>query len=439
MQIAVLGAGVIGLTTASALVERGHRVTLVDRQPAAGLETSFGNGAQLSYAYVAPLASAALLAKLPGLLFDRNGPIRVRPSLDPAFIRWGLAFLAACNDRTARATTRAQLDLAAASRAELMRLKDTLDLEFGWGEPGKLVLFRHEKSMAAAARQADMFRDWGIEQEVASPKRCLELEPTLRVPAAAIEGGVFTPSDQVGDCAAFCTALADRLHRSGQVTWRLDTTIEAATVERGRLRAIRTDRGAVEADAFVLCLAQGSVHLARSAGFRLGLQPMKGYSLTVPTAADTPPLRRSVTDFDNKIVYAPLRQGNRTLVRVAGIADLVGGDVTLDRGRLDTVRHAADAFLALDRSGDDRPWTGFRPMTPDGRPIIGPAPVEGLFLNTGHGALGWTLACGSAQLSAELIDGAPTTVDPAPFAFDRPSWAAGSALNRTSRRRAVPA
>ena len=136
MEVAVLGAGVIGLTTAWALVERGHRVILVDRQPAAGLETSFGNGAQLSYAYVAPLASAALLAKLPGLLFDRDGPIRVRPSLDPAFIRWGLAFLAACNDRTERATTRAQLDLAAASRSELMRLKDALDLEFGWGEPG---------------------------------------------------------------------------------------------------------------------------------------------------------------------------------------------------------------------------------------------------------------------------------------------------------------
>lgn len=419
MHVAVLGAGVIGLTTAWALVERGHRVTLVDRQPAAGLETSFGNGAQLSYAYVAPLASAALLTKLPGLLFDRDGPIRVRPSLDPAFLRWGLRFLAACNDRTERATTRAQLDLAAASRSELMRLKDTLDLEFGWGEPGKLVLFRSEKSMAAAARQAALFRDWGIEQELASPERCLELEPALCVPAAALKGGVFTPSDQVGDCAAFCTALTERLQRSRQVAWRLGTTIEAATVEHGGLRAIQTDQGVVEADAFVLCLAQGSVRLARSAGFRLPVQPMKGYSLTMATAADTRPLQRSVTDFDNKIVYAPLRQGNRTVVRVAGIADLVGGDVALDQRRLATVRRAADAFLALDLSGGDQPWAGLRPMTPDGRPIISPSPIEGLFLNTGHGALGWTLACGSAQLAADLIDGAPTSVDPAPFAFGR--------------------
>lgn len=421
MEVAVLGAGVIGLTTAWALVERGHRVTLVDRQPAAGLETSFGNGAQLSYAYVTPLASASLLAKLPGLLFDRNGPIRVRLSLDPAFIRWGLAFLAACNDRTERATTRAQLDLAEASRAELLRLKDTLDLEFGWGEPGKLVLFRSEKSMTAAARQAALFRDWGIEQEVASPERCLELEPALRAPASALQGGVFTATDQVGDCAAFCTALAERLRRSGQVTWQLGTTIEAAMVERGRLRAVRTDCGAIEADVFVLCLAQGSVRLARSAGFRLPVQPMKGYSLTLATAVDTQPLRRSVTDFDNKIVYAPLRQGNRTAVRVAGIADLVGGDMALDERRLAGVRRAADAFLALDRSCGDQPWAGLRPMTPDGRPIIGPSPVAGLFLNTGHGALGWTLACGSAQLVADLIDGAPTTIDPAPFAFGRSS------------------
>jgi D-amino-acid dehydrogenase len=182
-------------------------------------------------------------------------------------------------------------------------------------------------------------------------------------------------------------------------------TIGRVTRRQSRLHAVETDAGPVEADVFVLCLGPGSARFAQSAGFRLPIQPMKGYSLTVPAAAGTAALTRSVTDFDNKIVFAPLNSGGRAVVRVAGIAELIGDDLALDPKRLGLLRQTAEATLSLDWSNGAQPWAGLRPMTPTGRPIIARSPLANLYVNAGHGALGWTLAGGSAQLCAELIDG----------------------------------
>jgi D-amino-acid dehydrogenase len=419
MRIVVLGAGVVGLATAWSLLERGHQVTVVDRQNGGGLETSFGNGAQLSYAYVAPLASAATLAKLPSLLLARDAPIKIRPQLDLEFLRWGIGFLKACNATAERDTTAALLSLANLSRAEIARLSPSLGFDFDLGTPGKLIIFRDQKSFAAAARHAAVLYDWGVDQEIASPQRCLEIEPALRVAASELEGGVFTPSEQVGDCAAFCAGLARKLMRHPDVTWRMDETIEKPVVEGRRLRAVRTSKDQLEADAFVLCMASGSARFARSAKFTLPIQPMKGYSLTLRSRGRSQHLTRSVTDFDNKVVFAPLRQDDAAMVRIAGVADLVGPDLRLDEQRLSSIRRAARTVLDIDPSPDDQPWAGLRPATPDSRPLIGASPLENLFVNTGHGGLGWTLACGSARLTAELLDGAPTSISPKPFAVSR--------------------
>jgi D-amino-acid dehydrogenase len=419
MQVAVLGAGVIGLTTAWALVERGHDVTIVDRQPFAGLETSFGNGAQLSYAYVAPLASASILAKLPSLLLSRDGPICIRPSLDPAFIRWGIDFLRACNAGTERQTTLAQLALAHLSRLEMERLRQALSLDFGLTQSGKLVVFRSKASFATARQGAETLRRAGVEQEIASPERCLEIEPALRMAPDALAGGIFTPSEEAGDCAAFCSALAAVLARHPNVTWRMNTVIQAPVVEHGKLKAIVTNTGDIAADAFVLSLAIGSASFARAAGFHLPIQPMKGYSLTIAPAAGARTLTRSVTDFDNKTVFAPLRSAAASMIRVAGIADFVGTDLSLDVRRLDVVRRLARTTLDLDTSGDDRPWAGLRPATPDSRPIIERSPIHNLIVNSGHGGLGWTLACGSARLCAEIVDNAEATLPLEAFAIER--------------------
>lgn len=419
MNIAVLGAGVIGLTTAWALVQKGHNVTIVDRQPAAGLETSFGNGGQLSYAYVAPLASTSTLAKLPFLLLTRAGPLRIRPSLDLDFIRWGLGFVRACNDDAELATTLALLELAKLSRREVGQITHQLKLSYGLAEPGKLVVFRSEESFAAATRNATLFAAFGVVQEITSPQRSLEIEPALRIPANELKGGVFTPTEQVGNCAEFCAALAGHLARSEAVTWRLNTLLGKVRTEGGRLKFIQATGGDIEADAFVLALGCGSTAFARSAGFYLPVQPLKGYSITASAAPRSPALTRSVTDFDNKTVFAPLTVDGEPRIRIAGIADMVGNNTQIDQKRLRSVRELGRAALRLDNTADDRPWAGLRPATPNGRPIIGHSPFANLFLNTGHGGLGWTLASGSARLCAELISGEATALPMSHFALTR--------------------
>lgn len=426
MRVCVLGAGVIGLTTAWALSEAGCEVEVVDRDTDPARGASAANGAQLSYSYVAPLASPDTLRHLPALLLDRDGPSRVRPGLDPAFLRWAVAFLRACRASVARETTAAQLALAGLSRAELDRVAGATagaaSLEFGRRVAGKLVLFRGARSFAAARRHAEAQAGLGAEQRALDAAGCLALEPGLRLDAAEIAGGVFTPSEEVGDCAAFCRGLAERLRRRDTVAWHMGE--EAVPVLRGgALRAVRVGAREVAADRFVLCLGAGSTRFARRAGVRLPVYPMKGYSLTLRPRAPGGALSRSVTDADRKVVFAPLREGGIDLIRAAGVADLVGHDPALDPARLAAVRDAAFAALDVDRGADPRPdlrpWAGLRPATPDSRPIVGPSPVPGLFLNTGHGALGWTLACGSARLATDLLLGREPPIRPGWFGLER--------------------
>ena len=419
MRACIVGAGVIGLTTAWELADSGYEVTVVDRQREAGAETSFANGAQLSYSYVAPLASPDTLRKLPRLLLSHAAPIRIRPTYDPDFIRWGLDFLAACNERMVRETTRTQLALAALSREALNRLTEAQDLSFGLRTAGKLIVHRKPSTFENAKRQVELQAGDGEAQRLLSPDGCLSLEPSLKIPPDELAGGVYTPSEQVGDCREFCRELAERLQRRNSVTWQLGSHVRGLVVRNGAARALDTSQGEIEADLVVLATGAEAPRFAKKAGFRLPIYPMKGYSITARPAPEARPLRHSVTDFDRKIVYAPLVENGRDVVRVAGIADLVGFDRRVDEKRLATMTRQAADFLALDLESDLRPWAGLRPATSDSRPIIGWSPLRNLFLNTGHGALGWTLACGSARLAAEIITGAPPSVRPEWFALKR--------------------
>ncbi|HYG84946.1 MAG TPA: D-amino acid dehydrogenase [Azospirillum sp.] len=403
MRIAVLGAGVVGLTTAYCLVDDGHEVVVIDRGdgPAAG--ASRANGAQLSFSYVAPLASPSVVAKLPELVLSRESPLRLYPQLDPQLWSWCARFLAACTRRQAAETTVRLLALSFFSRSILDELIHREAIRFAHASNGKLVVYSDAESLASAAEQLEFQRTLGCEQELLDTDGCLAVEPALEHIRDRLTGGVFTRSDSAGDCRTFCEELAERIRRRSPASeFRFDTAIERFALEGRRIRGVRTGAGLVEADAVVLALGSGSRRLARTAGFDLPIYPLKGYSITVPAANDSGTPRVSVTDSAHKIVYARLGP----MLRAAGIADLAGHDDAIDDARLDLlVQRARATFPGAGDYADVRPWAGLRPATPKGTPILGRSPVENLFLNIGHGALGFTLAAGAARVVADVVAG----------------------------------
>ncbi len=418
MRICVLGAGVVGLTTAWALTEAGFEVVIVDGAARPGQGASQGNGAQLSYNFVAPLASPHTLRHLPAMLLDRDGPLRIKPSLDPSFLRWGVAFLRACTSSASRQTTAAQLALAALSRSELDRVQKQAGLSFGRSVAGKLVVYRQPANFDAARRQVGSQCVMGTEQVILGPAESLLKEPALRIPKAELAGGVFTPSEEVGDCAMFCDGLAEHLRQRNTVSWQLGAAVQPV-LRGGQLVAVSDGKTEIAADAFVLCLGSGSARFADACGFHLPIQSMKGYSLTLRPRTPDAMLHHSVTDADRKVVFAPMTAQSNPMIRVAGIAEMIGDDRSIDPKRLALIRANATAALDVDQDSDPIGWAGLRPATPDSLPIIGPSPVRGLWLNTGHGALGWTLACGSARLLTDQVLGSTPPIKATLFALSR--------------------
>jgi D-amino-acid dehydrogenase len=317
-----------------------------------------------------------------------------------------------------RETIAAQLALAALSRSELVRLSQRLMLSFGLRTAGKLVVFRSKREFDTARRAiaAEIDEDG---QQVLTPAECLALEPALQLDIGELAGGIFTASEQVGDCAAFCAGLTFRLRRQRNVEWLLGTDVIGPVRSGGRMVAIDTGNGHLQADRFVLCMGAASSAFARACGFYLPIYPLKGYSITLTPARGARVLRHSVTDMERKLVFAPLARDGHTAIRIAGIADLESNNTTIDTRRIDILRRASAELLGMDAAGDVEPWCGLRPMTPDSRPIIGWSPLDGLFVNSGHGMLGWTLACGSARLTADMIDRKPEANEASAFALRR--------------------
>lgn len=401
MHIAVLGAGVVGLATAYYLVRDGHRVTLIEREAGVGLGTSFANGGQLSYSYVAPLAGPGVLPKIPPWLLRRDSPLRLHPRLDPQQWLWLAQFVRACSARQADLTTRRLLALSFYSRAMMAALTHAQPLNFDHTKRGKLIAYSDGASFDAARRLMAYQHSLGCEQEALSAAQCLELEPALVDLRARLSGGIFTPSEEAGDCYEFCLEL-ERLLLAAGVKIALDSEIRGLTLRGGAVVAVETAQGPVACDAAVLTLGAASPGLMRKLGVRLPIYPLKGYSLTAPVPADGRVPRISVTDYKKRIVYALL--GDE--LRVAGMADIAGFDTTPDPARLALLlREARRAFPAAAHWDNAKTWCGLRPATPKGPPILGPTGHAGLWLNVGHGALGFTLALGSGKVVADLIAG----------------------------------
>lgn len=401
MRVVVLGAGVIGLATAWCLLRDGHRVTLVERNQGVALETSYANGGQLSYSYVAPLASPSVLPKLPPWLLSADAPLRFRPQADLQQWRFCLAFLLACTQRQSDLTTRQLLALSFYSRALTRELVEAEGLDFAYARSGKLVVHSDAAAYAAACRLLDYQASLGCEQQALDADACVALEPALAHMRPLLAGGIHTPSEDAGDCYRFCTGLEQRLRAAG-ASFVLGEAVQRLAIEGGCIRAAETAHGAVEGEAYVLATGNRSVALARSAGIRLPMYPLKGYSLTVPVADDAGAPRVSVTDYAQKVVYARLGES----LRVAGMAEIAGHEPTPDPRRIALLaRQAASRFPAAGDYDGARVWCGLRPATPKGAPVLGTTPYPNLMLNVGHGALGFTLAMGSAQVVTDLVAG----------------------------------
>lgn len=394
----VLGAGVVGITSAWALAEAGWRVRVLDAQGVAQ-GTSLRNGGQLSYRYVAPLADAGIPLKALRWLLQADGPLRWRPQFDEGQWAWLLRFLALCNRRDHRATTSRLARLGHFSRSCLHRLMHEHGVAgFGWEQAGKLVLHRSPASLKqAAAGLGDQQEHWDVQ-------RCLAEEPALQHLADRVVGGIYSRDEAVADCHAFCTSLMQRLQQHPNFQGLVMDRVQS--IERQGVRvALRGEQGLHEADATVLAAGIASARLAAPLGLRLPLYPLKGYSLDVPVEAGHTPPRASITDFDRKVLYA--RIGGR--LRVAAMVDLVGHDPGIDARRLQSLLRVAQSDMP--EAGDyarSQPWAGLRPATPSGAPIVGPSGIPGLWLNLGHGALGFTFACGTAELLAARLTGRDT-------------------------------
>ncbi len=403
MKVIILGAGVAGVASAWYFWRDGHDVTVLERNSGVALETSFANGGQLSYSYVAPLASPSVIPKIPPWLLRRDSPLRFRPEMDPGQWRWILEFLAACNAATADDTTQKLLRLAFYSRDLMHELVNTHELEFDYVQNGKLVVHTEASSFESAKRLMDYQRTLGAEQEALDVGRAVEIEPALESMAPRIAGAIYTPSEDAGDCYKFCNELK-RIMTLGAnpVAYRFGVEVERLLPWRGRLMGVETSWGVMEADAYVLALGANAPDLVKPLGLHVPVYPLKGYSLSLPIADDRGAPKISVTDYKRKVVYARLGAE----LRVAGMADLSGKRAVIDVERVDQlVSEVKAAFPKASDFSKLGPWCGMRPATPKGIPVIGATPHANLWLNVGHGALGFTLALATGRILADLAAG----------------------------------
>lgn len=399
LDVIVVGAGVVGMATALTLADRGHRVTIVDSAEGPGLGTSFANGAQLSYAYTDALASPATLLQLPRLLLGADPAFRLTPRIDPDFLKWGLAFLRNASAGRFLRNTLAGLELALQSKMALERLVARHNLSFSRAAPGKIHIYRSAKGFAAARKLSEIKSAHGIRQIIVDSEGAIAAEPMLHAVRHEIVGALHTPSEEVGDPYQFCTAVQSALAAAGAPGALYSTAAVALEADTRRPEVVTSAGRRLPADRIVLCAGMASARLGRTMGVRLPIQPMKGYSITVSPGQAAP--TASITDVSNKVVFA--RLGNR--MRIAGLADLGARDTRIEPSRLSALKASARTALpdAADYDGADSAWAGLRPMTPDSLPItriIAP----GIIANTGHGALGWTYAAGSAERVARLLD-----------------------------------
>ncbi len=406
MRVVVLGAGVIGTTSAWYLSRAGHEVVVVDRQSDVALETSFANGGQISVSHSEPWANPAAPMMLLRWLGREDAPLLFRPRADLSQWLWGLRFLAECLEGRARRNTEAVFALALYSREQLRLLRRDSDIHYDAQAPGILHLYDDIREFERARRQIQWLEDRGLHTEIKAPAECVTIEPALARSRVRIAGGVYSVSDESGDARIFTQRLAE-LCRGAGVTFRFNISVKRIEASRDVIdRVVIDDEEGIEeslrADAYVVALGSYSPLVLRSIGMRIPVYPVKGYSVTLQLEqGDRAPLA-SLTDHSRKIVFS--RLGDR--LRIAGTAELNGYNTEINETRCRAMlQRSFEWFPEAGRAENAQFWTGLRPATPSNVPLVGRTRYTNLYLNTGHGTLGWTLACGSGRALADLVAG----------------------------------
>jgi D-amino-acid dehydrogenase len=415
MKVVVLGAGVIGVTSAWYLAKAGHEVTVIDRQPAAALETSFANAGEISPGYSSPWAAPGIPTKALKWMFMEHAPLIIQPRPDWTKLSWMARMLMNCTAEAYAVNKSRMVRLAEYSRDCLMELRAETGIKYDERTQGTLQLFRTEKQVAAAEKDIAVLKADGVPFEVLDAEACVAAEPGLAAAEDKIAGGLRLPGDETGDCFKFTQSLADMAKALG-VTFRHGVSIDRLEVSMGRVTSVHTSVGRVTADAFVVALGSYSPMLVKDFGIKLPVYPVKGYSITVPIVDEARAPVSTVMDETHKIAIT--RLGDR--IRVGGMAEIAGFDMSLKPKRQATLTHSVeDLFGGAGDQSQAKFWCGLRPMTPDGTPIVGRSPIANLFLNTGHGTLGWTMAAGSGRVLADIVSGRRAEIEAADLGYAR--------------------
>ncbi|AUL47454.1 D-amino acid dehydrogenase small subunit [Bordetella trematum] len=426
MNIIVLGSGVIGTTTAYYLARQGAQVTVVDRQAGPADETSYANAGQVSPGYSTPWAAPGIPTKALKWLFQKHAPLALRVDGSLWQWRWMAAMLANCTTGRYAVNKERMLRLAEYSRDCLRGLRDDTGIQYEQRTQGTLQLFRTDDQLEAARRDIAVLEEVGVPYELLDRAGLPSAEPALARSLDKLSGGLRLPNDETGDCRRFTQALAELSAGLG-VQFRFGQTVDGLLLEQGRINGVRIGGEVLKADAYVAAFGSYTRDFLAPLGLDLPVYPVKGYSITVPmTDAAASPVS---TVLDETYKIAITRFDKR--IRVGGMAELAGFDLRLNPQRRATLEMVVqDLYPGCGDVAAAEFWTGLRPMTPDSTPIVGATRYDNLFLNTGHGTLGWTMACGSGKLTADLVMGRQPAIRADDLALSRYGRRAGGAEMR---------
>ena len=402
MKVVVLGAGIIGTTSAYFLAKQGHEVTVIDRQDSVSMETSHANAGCLSYGFTSPWASPGLPFSVLKWVLTGRSPLIINPNMSVETIKFLFRMYKNCNSRSYEINKSRMLRVANYSQKALLEIETDFDLYYEQKKQGSLQLFWDSKEIEKTQKDIAILDKFNINSQLLSAEECVKIEPGLQYVKNELAGGIQFMDDFTGNCYLFSTEVYKKCVEMG-VNFEFNTKIKSLQISNDKIASVSTDSGEIKADCYSVSLGSYSTKILSKIGIEIPIYPVKGYSITLPVLSNEDAPQSTIMDEKNKIAIT--RLGDR--IRVAGMAHLTDFDKNLRTKSLDSLMSGLDLLFpkSYESSKETNFWTGFRPSTPDGTPIIGPTPFNNLFLNTGHGTLGWTMSAGSGKLLANLVSG----------------------------------